>query len=76
MEVFFGGGATCYVEYSGVYLEVQHLDNGDSASLTAWAYDYAEHDAPTVDLVAHMAAVAPARPAVQRNTQVWGASED
>lgn len=52
-------------------IDARELDLLNSASLTAWARDLVEHDAPAIDLVAHVAAVAPVGPAAQSEVQTW-----
>lgn len=52
-------------------IDARTLDLLDSASLTAWARDLVEHDAPAIDLVAHVAAVAPVGPASHSGAQTW-----
>lgn len=52
-------------------VEAYVLDLLDSANLTAWAEALVEDKAPCIDLVAHVAAVAPVGPAAGSDAQTW-----
>lgn len=57
-------------------VEAYVLDLLDSANLTAWAEALVEDKAPCIDLVAHVAAVAPVGPAAGSDTQTDAYAEN
>lgn len=52
-------------------VEANVLDLLDSENLTAWAESLVEREAPRIDLVAHVAAVAPVGPAANSDASTW-----